>query len=54
MVNKNTVKIEDDRTGLEISTLRRAILGNLFYIQGKFPEIATKNDFYLALSTILI
>ncbi|MGK7885984.1 MAG: glycogen/starch/alpha-glucan phosphorylase [Crocosphaera sp.] len=50
MIKKNTVKVEDDRTGLEIPTLRRAILDNLFYIQGKFPEIATKNDFYLALA----
>ncbi|MEL4896302.1 glycogen/starch/alpha-glucan phosphorylase [Crocosphaera sp. Alani8] len=50
MINKNPIKVEDDRTGLEIPTLRRAILDNLFYIQGKFPEIATKNDFYLALA----
>ncbi|ACB50953.1 glycogen phosphorylase [Crocosphaera subtropica ATCC 51142] len=50
MINKNPIKVEDDRTGLEIQTLRRAILDNLFYIQGKFPEIATKNDFYLALA----
>ncbi len=42
--------IEDDRTGLEIETLRRAILDNLFYIQGKFPAIATKHDFYMALA----
>ncbi len=48
MINKSPLKIEDDRTGLEIQTLQRAILDNLFYIQGKFPEIATKNDFYLA------
>ncbi|MDJ0903947.1 MAG: glycogen/starch/alpha-glucan phosphorylase [Xenococcus sp. MO_188.B8] len=42
--------IEDDRTGLKVETLRRAIEDNLFYIQGKFPEIATKNDFYMALA----
>ncbi|MGK7957541.1 MAG: glycogen/starch/alpha-glucan phosphorylase [Crocosphaera sp.] len=50
MINKNPIKVEDDRTGLEIQTLRRALLDNLFYIQGKFPEIASKNDFYLALA----
>ena len=44
------LQIEDDRTGLEIETLRRAILDNLFYIQGKFIEIATKNDLYMALA----
>ncbi len=42
--------IEDDRTGLNVETLRRAIADNLFYIQGKYPDIATKNDFYMALA----
>src|SRR5246127_4688164 len=42
--------IEDDRTGLSVATLRRALADNLFYVQGKFPEIATKNDFYMALA----
>src|ERR1700757_3268270 len=42
--------IEDDRTGLNIETLKRALNDNLFYLQGKFPEIATKNDFYMALA----
>ena len=45
-----SVAIEDDRTGLSIETLKRAILDNLFYVQGKFPEIATKNDYYMALA----
>ncbi|MCU0548190.1 MAG: glycogen/starch/alpha-glucan phosphorylase [Leptolyngbya sp. Prado105] len=43
-------QIEDDRTGLEIETLKRAILDNLFYVQGKFPEIATLHDYYMALA----
>jgi starch phosphorylase len=42
--------VEDDRTGLSVETLRRAFADNLYYIQGKFPEIATKNDYYMALS----
>ncbi|HIK17114.1 MAG TPA: glycogen/starch/alpha-glucan phosphorylase [Leptolyngbyaceae cyanobacterium M33_DOE_097] len=45
-----TVRVEDDRTGLSIETLKRAFLDNLFYIQGKFPGIATKNDYYMALA----
>jgi starch phosphorylase len=44
------ITIEDDRTGLSIDTLRRAMADNLFYIQGKFPGIATKNDYYMALA----
>jgi starch phosphorylase len=42
--------IEDDRTGLSVATLRRALADNLFYVQGKFRQIATKNDFYMALA----
>ncbi|MFQ3618578.1 MAG: glycogen/starch/alpha-glucan phosphorylase [Cyanobacteriota bacterium] len=45
-----SVQIEDDRTGLSIETLKRAFLDNLFYIQGKFPALATKNDYYMALA----
>ncbi|MEN8445198.1 MAG: glycogen/starch/alpha-glucan phosphorylase, partial [Cyanobacteria bacterium J06555_13] len=44
------VAVEDDRTGLSEETLRRAFLDNLFYIQGKFPKLASKNDYYLALA----
>ena len=46
----NTVQIEDDRTGLHIDTLRRAMADNLFYMQGKYPDIATQNDYYMALA----
>ncbi|PSN12112.1 glycogen phosphorylase [filamentous cyanobacterium CCT1] len=45
-----TVDIEDDRTGLSVDTLRRALADNLFYIQGKWPQVASTNDFYLALA----
>ncbi|MBD0334533.1 MAG: glycogen/starch/alpha-glucan family phosphorylase, partial [Cyanobacteria bacterium Co-bin13] len=44
------MSVEDDRTGLSVETLRRAFLDNLFYIQGKFPRLATKHDYYLALA----
>ncbi|MBE9167476.1 glycogen/starch/alpha-glucan phosphorylase [Pleurocapsales cyanobacterium LEGE 06147] len=42
--------VEDDRTGLSIKTLRQALADNLFYLQGKYPGIATKTDYYLALA----
>ena len=45
-----TVDVEDDRTGLSVETLRRALADNLFYVQGKYPEIATTNDYYMALA----
>jgi glycogen phosphorylase len=41
---------EEVRTGLAVETLKRAFADNLFYVQGKFPLIATKNDFYMALA----
>jgi len=37
--------VEDDRTGLECRNLKQQLL-IIFYLQGKFPAIATKNDFY--------
>jgi glycogen phosphorylase len=44
------IQVEDDRTGLSLTTLKRAFLDNLFYIQGKFPRLASKNDYYMALA----
>jgi starch phosphorylase len=42
--------IEDDRTGLDTETIRRALRDNLLYIQGKLPELASKNNLYMALA----
>ncbi|WP_017326482.1 glycogen/starch/alpha-glucan phosphorylase [Synechococcus sp. PCC 7336] len=44
------VLVEDDRVGLSVETLKRAFVDNLFYVQGKFPALATKNDYYMALA----
>ncbi|MFD2201321.1 glycogen/starch/alpha-glucan phosphorylase [Shivajiella indica] len=44
------VLVEDARTGLTVETLKKAIQNNLFYVQGKYPEIATRNDYYMALA----
>ncbi len=46
----NKIQIEHDRTGINVETLKRAFLDNLLYIQAKFPKIATKNDYYMALA----
>ncbi len=40
----------DDRTGFSKEALKRAFLDNLLYEQGKFPALATKNDYYMALA----
>jgi len=42
--------IEDDRTTLSEEGLKQAIIDNLFYVQGKFPAIATCNDYYMAVA----
>jgi glycogen phosphorylase len=39
---------EHSRTGLNKEVLRRAFLDNLYYVQGKFPALATKHDYYMA------
>ena len=42
--------MDADHTSLHKDALQRALLDNLFYIQGKFPAVATLKDFYLALA----
>ncbi len=44
------IQIEDDRTGISIETLKRAITDNLYYIQGKNESLATPHDRYMALA----
>jgi hypothetical protein len=46
-------QIEDERTSLSQEALRRAFLDNLFYMQGKFPALATKRDYYMALAFVV-
>ncbi|MBE9176966.1 glycogen/starch/alpha-glucan phosphorylase [Oculatella sp. LEGE 06141] len=43
-------RIEDDRTGMSVETLKRAIADNLYYIQGKDENFATLYDYYMALA----
>ncbi len=38
------------RCGLSAEAIERDILDNLRFIQGRFPEVATTNDWYLALA----
>lgn len=41
---------QDERTALTKEAFKRAFLDNLFYVQGKFPALATQNDYYQALA----
>ena len=38
------------RLGLQTEAIKQTFLDNLCCIQGKFPEVATTNDYYMALS----
>jgi len=39
-----------DRVALNKESFKHAFLDKLFYIQGKFPALATKTDYYMALA----
>ena len=47
-IAKPTASPHQTRTGLDKEDLKRAYLDNLFYIQGRFAEVATDNDYYQA------
>jgi starch phosphorylase len=44
---------EQTRTGLSVEAIKQAFLDNLFYVQGRFPGIASPNDIYQALAYTL-
>ncbi len=46
----DSVRVEDDRTGTTVATLKRALADNLYYIQGKDETFATLYDYYMALA----
>jgi len=45
---KPDTELHRTRTGLGKDDLKRAYLDNLFYLQGRFLEVATVNDLYMA------
>ncbi len=50
MPQVTSLQLDDDRTALSKEALKNAFLDDLFYMQGKFPALATKNDYYMALA----
>ena len=46
----NQTAPEDERVALTKDALKRSFLDNLFYMQGKFPALATAYDYYMALA----
>jgi starch phosphorylase len=47
------VAVTEEHRGLEKEALKRAFLDNLFYMQAKFPALATQRDCYLALAYVV-
>ncbi len=47
---KKAINDVHSRTGLGVETLKRAIIDHLFYQQGRYPDVATVNDWYHALA----
>jgi len=45
-----TVTVEDDRTGTSVTTLKQAILDNLYYIVAKTTANATEMDYFTAVA----
>lgn len=48
--SQTVVTVDDERTGVNVETLRRAIKDNLFYRCGNVPALATTLDYYLAVA----
>ncbi|MEZ0228046.1 MAG: glycogen/starch/alpha-glucan phosphorylase [Planctomycetota bacterium] len=53
MARANTqeaLRAGDARTDLSKDAIKKAFIDNLFFVRAKFPEVATKNDLYVALA----
>jgi glycogen phosphorylase len=46
----SSIDPEDHWTALTKDALKRSFLDNLFFVQGKFPALASPHDYYLALA----
>jgi starch phosphorylase len=46
----SSLPLKDERTALSKEALKNGFLDDLFYVQGKFPALATKHDYYMALA----
>jgi len=41
---------ENARTGTSVASLKQAVLDSLYYVQGRVPKLATRNDWYMAVA----
>ncbi|WP_455196613.1 glycogen/starch/alpha-glucan phosphorylase [Kaarinaea lacus] len=45
-----SIDIDDDHTSLHQDAIQKSFINNLYYVQGKFPKLASTNDYYMALA----
>lgn len=50
MIAMNENHRSNYRTAMDADAIRQSFLDNLYFVQARFPEVATNNDFYLALA----
>jgi len=48
--NSISSSAEEVRTGLSVESLQRAVCEHLFFLQGRHPKTACRNDLYLAVA----
>lgn len=41
---------DEIRTGCSVAAIKQGFVNNLHYVQAKFPAVATRNDYYMALA----
>ena len=41
---------DEARTGAGVAAIKQGFVNNLHYVQAKFPAVATRNDYYMALA----
>ncbi len=41
---------ENPRTGMSVAAIKQAVLDNLYYVQGRIPQVASLNDWYTAVA----
>jgi len=49
----SSLKTTKDEASIDKDEIKKVFLDNLFYVQGKFPELATQHDYYKALAHLV-
>jgi starch phosphorylase len=50
MMRLSSLERDENRAGTSVAAIKQGFVNNLYYVQAKFPEVATRNDYYVALA----